>query len=91
MNFRIHFFAYGFNPSIVDLPTRVNKFTETCTLIDNIYTNYNNYLENCQSAILRTTFSDHYSIIAIFQFSSITKQTSFINRREFTDFYLETS
>ena len=43
--FQNTFFAYGYNPLIVDLPTRVNKFTETCTLIDNIYTNYNNYLE----------------------------------------------
>ena len=78
---------YGYNPLIVDLPTKVNKFTETCILcilIDNIYTNYNNYLENCQSGILRTTFSDHYSIVAISKFSSITKQTSFISRREFT-------
>ena len=83
--FQNTFFAYGYNPLIVDLPTRVNKFTETCTLIDNIYTNYNNYLENCQSAILRTTFSDHYSIVAISKFSSITKQTSFISRREFTE------
>ena len=83
--FQNTFFAYGYNPLIVDLPTRVNKFTETCTLIDNIYTNYNNYLENCQSGILRTTFSDHYSIVAISKFSSITKQTSFISRREFTE------
>ena len=79
--FQNTFFAYGYNPLIVDLPTRVNKSTETCTLIDNIYTNYNNYLENCQSAILRTTFSDHYSIVVISKFSSITKQTSFISRR----------
>ena len=83
--FQNTFFAYGYNPLIVDLPTRVNKFTETCTLIDNINTNYNNYLENCQSGILRTTFSDHYSIVAISKFSSITKQTSFISRREFTE------
>ena len=34
--FQNTFFAYGFNPLIVDLPTSVNKFTETCTLIDNI-------------------------------------------------------
>ena len=83
--FQNTFFAYAFNPLIVDLPTRVNKVTKTCTLIDNIYTNYNKYLENCQSAILRTTFSDHYSIIAISKFSSITKQTSFISRRDFTE------
>ena len=89
--FQNTFFAYGYNPLIVDLPTRVNKFTETCTLIDNIYANYNNYLENCQSAILRTTFSDHYSIVAISKFSSITKQTSFISRREFTEKKIQTS
>ena len=76
--FQNTFFSYGFNPLIVDLPTRINKFTETCTLIDNIYTNY--YLENCQSAILRTSFSYHYSIIAISKFSSIAKLTSFISK-----------
>ena len=80
--FQNTFFAYGYYPLIVDLPTRENKFTETCTLIDNIYTNYNNYLENCQSGILRTTFSDHYSIVAISKFSSITKQTIGIYRKK---------
>ena len=83
-----YFFSHTINGLlIVDFPTMVNKVTETCTLVDNIYTNYNNYLENCQSAILRTTFYDQYSNIAISKFSSITKQTSFVSRREFTKNY----
>ena len=81
------FLSHAFNPLIVDLPTRVNKVTGTYTLIDNIYTNHTNHLENCQGAILITTFSDHYSIIiiAISKFSFTTKQSTLISRREFTD------
>ena len=79
------FLSHAFNPLIVDLPTRVNKVTGTYTLIDNIYTNHTNHLENCQGAILKTTFSDHYSIIAISKFIFTTKQSTLISRREFTD------
>ena len=79
------FLSHAFNPLIVDLPTRVNKVTGTYTLIDNIYTNHTNHLENCQGAILKTTFSDHYSIIAISKSSFTTKQSTLISRREFTD------
>ena len=79
------FLSHAFNPLIVDLPTRVNNVTGTYTLIDNIYTNHTNHLENCQGAILKTTFSDHYSIIAISKFSFTTKQSTLISRREFTD------
>ena len=31
------FLSHSFNPLFVDLPTRINKVTGTCILIDNIY------------------------------------------------------
>ena len=79
------FLSYFYNPLIINHPTRINKKTESGTLISNIYTNLAESSRTCQSAILHTDFSDHYSIIAMTDLSvNNGKESKTITKREFT-------
>ena len=58
-DFHNTFLSYYFHP-LITKPTRVFKYKSS--LLDNIYTNFSNI---AVSGILKTEFSDHYSLFCI--------------------------
>ena len=58
-DFQNTFLSYYFHP-LITKPTRV--FKNKSSLLDNIYTNFSNIAVN---GILKTEFSDHYSLFCI--------------------------
>ena len=55
-------YANSFTPTI-NRPTRVTK--DTCTLIDNIYTNHYNIKYDKYSAVLTTDITDHFPVFHV--------------------------
>ena len=58
---------------IINRPTRVTK--DTCTLIDNIFTNDYDIIHNHFNGILQANISDHYVLFHIRKIMNRTKQS----------------
>ena len=85
-DFHNTFLSYFYKPLINNNVTRKNTITGRGSLIDNVFTNLLHSSNTCQSAILKTDFSDHYSIIVISDFTLCSsKENKSIIKREFTN------
>ena len=73
------FLTYFYHP-LITKPTRV--FKTKISILDNIYTNYPNISAN---GILKTLFSDHYSLFCISKEKQNNKNNITVSKREFTE------
>ena len=73
------FLTYFYHP-LITKPTRV--FKPKTSILDNIYTNYPNISAN---GILKTLFSDHYSLFCISKEKQNNKNNITVSKREFTE------
>ena len=71
-----------FHP-LVDKPTRVIDHSKS--LIDNIYTNLPQFGNICKSGILKTDFSDHYSIFSFSNYDLLAKKDVHVHKRAITE------
>ena len=76
--------SYFYQPVITGYPSRETD-SGSRSLIDNIYLNINNSGKLCQGAILKTKFSDHYSIIAITNLTYTSSEVNIVCRREYNN------
>ena len=82
--FQNTFLSYSYQPVINGHPTRETDLGSR-TLIDNIYTNVTQSSDICHGGILETQFSDHYSILAITDFTFNIKKERTICKRDFSN------
>ena len=73
------FLTYLYHP-LITTPTRVFK-TKT-SILDNIYTNYSNISAN---GILKTLFSDNYSLFCLSKEKQNNKNNITVSKQEFTE------
>ena len=73
------FLTYFYHP-LINKPTRVYKTKSS--LLDNMYTNFPN-INAC--GILKTLFSDHYSLFCIAKEKQNNKNNITVTKREFTE------
>ena len=78
-DFQNTFLSYYFHP-LITKPTRV--FKNKSSLLDNIYTNFSNI---AVSGILKTEFSDHYSLFCITKEAKKNDSKVSHIKREFTE------
>ena len=76
------FLSYFFQP-LIDKPTRV--VNDSISLLDNIYTNVTHSGDICTSGVMKTDFSDHYSIFTFSNHKITPNITKAITRREFSE------
>ena len=74
--------SHFFHP-LVDKPTRV--IDDSKSLIDNIYTNLPQFGNICKSGILKTDFSDHYSIFSFSNYDLLAKKDVHVHKRAITE------
>ena len=55
----------------------------TSTLLDNIYSNVSQITNALHSGVFKTDYSDHYSIFCVTDLVIRTRNTKFINKRDF--------
>ena len=60
-NFQNIFLSYLYIP-LINKHTRVDKKRGTSTLLDNIYSNVTQITNTIHSGVIKTDYSDHYSI-----------------------------
>ena len=72
------FLSYFFHP-LIDKPTRV--VNDSTSLLDNIYTNITHSGDICISGVMKTDFSDHYSIFTFSNHKITPNITKAITRR----------
>ena len=66
--------------TLIHKPTRVT--TTSATLLDNIYTNIQITMDNCQSGILTSNISD---ILIIFDSINVNQIQNYLRKRHFTE------
>ena len=76
------FLSYFLQP-LIDKPTRV--VIDSISLHDNIYTNVTHSGDICTSGVMKTDFSDHYSIFTFSNHKITPNITKAITRREFSE------
>ena len=76
------FLSYFFQP-LIDKPTR--EVNDSISLLDNIYTNVTHSGDICTSGVMKTDFSDHYSIFAFSDLQITPVIAKAITRREFSE------
>ena len=76
------FASYFFQP-LIDKPTR--EVNSSSTLLDNIYTNESDSGNICTSGIMKTDFSDHFSIFSMSNHKINTKSNKTQMRRNFSE------
>ena len=74
--------SHFFHP-LVDKPTRV--IDDSKSLIDNIYTNLPQSGNICLSGVLKTDFSDHYSIFYFSNYDLLAKKDVYVHKRALTE------
>ena len=65
------FMSTGFLPRIT-LPTRFSN--KSCSLIDQIFCNFENLTEKCETAILTSRLTDHLQCFLTFEMAQIKKR-----------------
>ena len=78
----IYYCRTFFHP-LVDKPTRV--IGDSKSLIDNIYTTVPQHGNICNSGILKTDFSDHYSIFSFSNYDLVVNKDIYVNKGTFTE------
>ena len=68
---------------LIDKHTRVDKKRGTSTTLDNIYSNVTQITNTIHSRVFKTDYSDHYSIVCVTDLVIRTRNTKFINKRDF--------
>ena len=86
-NFQNIFLSYLYTP-LIDKHTRVDKKRGTSTLLDNIYLNVTQITNTIHSGVFKTDYSDHYSIFGDTDLVIRTRNTTFINKRDFSKNYI---
>ena len=76
------FLSYVFQP-LIDKPTRV--VNDSISLLDNIHTNVTHSGEICTSRVMKTDFSDPYSIFTFSNHKITSNIAKAITRREFSE------
>ena len=82
-NFQNIFLSYLYKP-LIDKHTRIDKKIDTSTLLDNIYSNVTQITNTIHSGVFKTDYSDHYSIFCVTDLVIRTRNTTFINKRDFS-------
>ena len=77
-------FLYYLYTHLTDKHTRVDKKRGTSTLLDNIYSNVTQITNTIHSGVFKNDYSDHYSIVCITHLVIRTRNTKFINKRDFS-------
>ena len=67
---------------LIHKPTRVKP--PSATLLDNIYTNIQITVDNCESRILTSNISDHFFVFGFFDNLKINKTQNYTNKKDFT-------
>ena len=76
------FLSYFYQP-LIDKPTR--EVNTSSTLLDNIYTNESESGNICTSGIMKTDFSDYYSIFSMSNLKIKPKTDNIVLRRDFSE------
>ena len=82
-NFQNMFLSYLYTP-LIDKRTRVDKKRGTSTMLDNMYSNVTQITNTIQRGVFKTDYSDHYSIFCVTDLVIKTRNTKFINTRDFS-------
>ena len=82
-NFQNIFLSYLYTP-LIDKHTRVDKKRGTSTMLDNIYSNVTQITNTIHSGVFKTDYSDHYSILCVTDLVIRSRNTKFINKRDFS-------
>ena len=77
-NFQNVFLSYFYTP-LIDNPTRVDKKRGSYRLLDNIYTNVTQITNNINNGVLKTDYSDHYSIFCVTDLVINAQNNKFVN------------
>ena len=80
-NINVNNFLYT---PLIDKHTRVDKKRGTSTMLDNIYSNVTQITNTIHSGVFKTYYSDHYSIFCVTDLVIRTRNTKFINKRDFS-------
>ena len=75
-------FLSNFLFPLINKPTRITHNTATC--IDNIYCNFPNGKESCNTGILTTDISDHLGIFCINNSINLHKERQSLKKRSFS-------
>ena len=81
-NFRNIFLSYLYI-LLIDKHTRVDKKRGTSILLDNINSNVSQITNTIHSGIFKSEYSNHYSIFCVADLVIRTRNTKFINKRDF--------
>ena len=68
---------------LIHKPTRVKP--PSATLLDNIYTNIQITIDNCESGIITSNISDHFFVFGFFDNMKINQTKNYIRKRNFTE------